>query len=233
MDDILKILIFSLGSYLYMLLISKLEGKKQIAQLDFTDYVIAITIGSIAAEFSTDTENPWYNYVIAIGVIFIANWVINWVSRKSYLLKKLFNGTPLILIEDGRINYQNLKKSKLDVNSLLMLLRIEGYFDITDVAYAYFETNGQISVLPIGDKQPVTIEDVAPEKSQRASLTENLIVDGHILKTTLTALNKDEVWVMQKLGLSSKKELKNIILATYDENIDKITAQWKNQSNNS
>ena len=233
MDDIVKILIFSFGAYVYLLLISKLEGKKQIAQLDFSDYVIAITIGSIAAEFTTDTVNPWYNYVIAIGVVFIANMLVNWISRKSYFLKKVFNGTPLVLIEEGRINYQNLKKSKLDVNSLLMLLRVQGYFDITDVAYAYFETNGDISVLPVGAKRPVVIQDIDNSKIERASITENLIVDGHILKSTLTSLNQNEAWVKEKLHIKSKKDLKNIILATYDEKTDKITAQYKNQQNNS
>ena len=227
MDDVLKVLIFSFGAFIYLFIITKIEGKKQIAQLEFHDYVIGITIGSIAAEFCTDTVNPWYNYVIAIGVIFIANMIINYIARKNYLLKKLFNGRPLLLIENGRINYQNLKKSKLDVNSLLMLLRVEGYFDITDVAYAYFETNGQISVLPIGIKRPVVIEDIDENLAERSSITENIIVDGHILQTSLDAIGKDEAWLYQKLNISSKKELRNIILATYDDKLDKISIQRK------
>ena len=167
MPDYIVVLLNAIYSFAAMFVVAKILGKKQIAQLSFTDYVIGISIGSIAAEWSTDVEQPWYYYVIAISVYLAISYVITLLERTTLPLKRFLRGKPIIIIDNGKINYKNLKKSKLDVNDVIGLCREKGFFNLTDVAYAIFETNGNLSVLPIGKQKPTVIEDLGkPAKKQ-------------------------------------------------------------------
>ena len=126
---------------------------------------------------------------------------------------------------------ESLNKSKIDVNDLLSMLREKGYFDPNDVAYAIFETSGQLSVLPKGSQKPVVIEDIDKRKIKQSSLTDILIVDGIVSKSGLNKIGKTMAWLFKKLQIKDKKELKNIILATYDDENNKLNVHYKNQSN--
>ena len=127
MEEILKIVIFSIISVVYLFIISKILGKKQIAQLEFIDYVIGISIGSIAAEMATDlNETPFYHYLIAMTTFFLFDVLITFLGRKGFRLKNFLKGKPIMVIYEGKINYRNLKKSKLDVNELCSLCREKG-----------------------------------------------------------------------------------------------------------
>ena len=134
MLNILYVVIFSSVACVYMFLISKLLGKKQIAQLEFIDYTMGISIGSIAAEMATDvSEKPWYFYIIAMTVFFAIATIINFLGRKGARLKHFFKGRPLMIIYQGKIQFDVLKKSKLDINEVMSLCREQGYFDLSDV----------------------------------------------------------------------------------------------------
>lgn len=226
MNDVYKILINASISFTYLFVISKLMGKKQIAQLDFIDYVVGISIGSIAAEFAFDAETPWYLFIIAMSVFFLLDLIVTLLGRKANFLKKFFKGRPLMLIENGKINYRNLKKSKIDVNDLIGLAREKNYFDINDIELAIFETNGSLSVLPKPNARPVVAQDfdIAEQKSK---IVQTLIVDGSISKFSLEQIGKDKNWVYDKLQINSKKELKQILLATYDKNNDELNVFYK------
>ena len=177
---VLWVLINSFVSFIYLFIISKILGKKQIAQLEFIDYTVGISLGSIAAQMSTDSETPFYYYLIAMSVFFLLALLVAVVGRKNTFLKRLLKGKPSTLIYDGQINYKELKKNKIDVNDLLSMLREKEFFDIADVAYAVFEPSGELSVLPKGENAPVTISDVAPDKIEKASLTNSLVADGAV-----------------------------------------------------
>ncbi len=226
------VLINSLVAFVYLFVVSKLMGKKQIAQLTFVDYAIGISIGSIAAEYATDVDNPWYYYIIAIGVFFLLSLFISWVLRKAQCLKGLLQGKPSILIEDGKINFQELKKSKLDLYDLIALARTKNYFDLNDIAYAILETDGELSVLPNGNVRPVTAEDFKEIKLEQASLTTYIIIDGKLTSSGLNDLGVDEKWVLEKLGVKDKKELKAIAIASYDTKLDKFDIHYKDRSKN-
>ena len=113
-----KILINSLLAFVSLFFIAKILGKKQIAELTFCDYVVGISLGSISAEWAIDDgDKPWYVYAIAILAFFVFSLIIDFAERKNPFFKKLFKGSPIVLISDGEIDYVNLKKSKLDVNA--------------------------------------------------------------------------------------------------------------------
>lgn len=120
---IFGVLINSSVAFVYLFVISKILGKKQIAQLEFIDYTIGISLGSIAAEMATNTETPFYFFLIAMTIFLVLALLVAVVGRKNTFLKRILKGKPLTLIYDGKINYKSLKKSKIDVNDLLSMLR--------------------------------------------------------------------------------------------------------------
>lgn len=222
-----RLAIMSLVSILTLFIISKLLGKKQIAQLEFIDYIIGISIGSIAAEMATDVnDKPIWYYLLAMAIFFVVDVLFTLVSRTTPFFKHFLKGKPLLLINNGEIDYDQLNKSKLDVNDLLALCRGNGYFDIKNIAYAIFENNGKLSIMPNGKNTPVVIEDIKKEYN-KATLPLYLVIDGRIVFDSLDKLNKDTEWLFKSLNITDKKELKNILLAIYDDATDKVDIHKK------
>ena len=227
LKDIYWIAINSFSSFVFLFIISKILGKKQIAQLEFIDYAVGISLGSIAAEWAIAVEHPFYNYALSMAIYFVLAFLIAIVGRKTTFLKRIFKGKPVSLIYEGEILYDGLKKCKIDVNDLLSMLREKGFFDISDVAYAIFETSGQLSVLPKGGQKPVVIEDIDSKKAKESSLMNVLVVDGEISKSGLNEIEKSEEWLFLKLDLKERRELKNLLLVTYDDQTQKLNVHYK------
>lgn len=230
MADWLEILLTAILSFVTLFIIAKILGKKQVGELDFIDYVVGISIGSIAAEMATNTaDKPFYEYLISFGVYFILTLIIDFLSQKTNILKKFFKGSPLVIIKDGKIDYNQLKKSKLDINDVIGLAREKNYFNFEDIAYGVFETDGTLSILPKSNVRPVVSEDLNLHK-EKSVLPQNVIVDGQISKFSLNFLKKDEFWLKKRLKINTKKDLKNILLAIYDEKTDKFTVHLKKEN---
>lgn len=226
MPEILKLLIFSLIAVVYLFIISKIMGKKQIAQLEFIDYVMGISIGSISAEMAVDVgETPFYYYLIGMTVFLLFDILVSFLGRKGPILKHFFKGRPQMIIYNGNIEYKALKKSKLDVNDVISMCREKGYFNINDIAFAVFETSGKLSVMPKDYCRQVSINDLKLEINQ-SKLPNYLIIDGRISYSTLNELKKDVNWLYEKAKLT-KSTLKNVLFAEYDEKADKILLQFK------
>ncbi|MBD5130980.1 MAG: DUF421 domain-containing protein [Clostridiales bacterium] len=222
------VLINATVAFVYLFIISKLLGKKQIAQLEFIDYTIGISLGSIAAEMAFTTDVPFYYFLIAMTIFFVLALLVAVIGRKNTFLKRLLKGKPATLIYDGKIDYKQLKKNNIDVNDLLSMLREKGFFDITDVAYAIFEPSGDLSVLPVGAQKPLVMEDLDKDKIEKAELTDVLIVDGAVSYSGLSEINKDVDWLFGRLNIKEKRDLANIILAVYDDKTDKFNVHYKN-----
>ena len=211
-----KITIMSVVSIVVLFIFSKMLGKRQIAELEFMDYIIGISIGSIAAEMAVDfNDRPIWVYIYAMALYTIIDLLFMVISRTMPALKHFFKGQPLTLIKNGKIDYKELSKSKLDVNDMLALLRNKDFFDIRNVECAVLENNGDLSVLPVKDYQ---------EEDSYAFIPTYLIVDGRIVYSNLEKLNKDEAWLYEQLGINNKKQLKSILLSLFDTS----TSEFKN-----
>lgn len=221
----MKVLIFSVSSFLFLFVVMKILGKKQIAELSFIDYVVGISIGSIAAEWSTETDEPFYHFMIAISVYCLFSLLLDILERKAPF-RKFLKGEVLPIIEDGRFNYKNLKKSKLDVEDVLSMARDKDIFDIQDVAYALFETTGKLSILPKSAKSPVVIEDIGAEKPP-ASLTDYVIVHGKPQYEVIRELKLTVEDIFGSLNIKSKRDLNNVLLASYDEKTKEFSVHRK------
>ena len=225
MNPLLRVIVFSVSSFLFLFVITKIMGKKQIAQLSFLDYVIGISLGSIAAEMSIDPDRPFYHFFIAMAIYLVLDLVLTLVARKATLLKKIIRGRPLILIENGMIQYDNLMRSKLDINDLLSMCRAKGYFDLRDVAYCIFETSGEISILPAATAAVAKSADLGKQPPP-PELSKDVVADGKLIEEAIRQLGKEERWVLTRLGIS-ENEIKSIALATYYRDSDELRVHYK------
>lgn len=228
MHALVRVIIFSSVAFIVLFVFSKLLGKKQISQLDFVDYVIGISIGSIAAEMPFDNSIPFYQYIVAMAVFFLFSLLVSLLGRKGPLMKKLLKGHPIVIIYEGKILYKNLKKSLLDVNDLLCLTRAQGYFDLNQIYYAVFETNGGISIMPVAEERPAVAKDL-PIPLAPVQLPNYLVVDGHISYSGLNEIGRDKAWLLKKLDMQEEKELKGLLLASYDADADTVVTHLKEE----
>ena len=139
--DLLKIVFLSLGSIIVLFILTKLMGNREMSQLSMFDYIIGITIGSIAAEMSTALENDFMQPVVAMAVYAIVSIIISILSYKSIKIRRIISGNSLILFDNNELYRNNLKKAKLDLNEFLMQCRTAGYFSLSDIQTAILEPN--------------------------------------------------------------------------------------------
>lgn len=217
--EIVNIIVRGLVSLITLFLITKLLGKKQVSQLSLFDYVIGISIGNFAAELTINLESKAINGLVAIIVFGLVAYLVSILTMKSILLRRFFMGTPTILISNGKIILEGLKKVKFDINDLLEECRGSGYFNVEDIAYAVMEANGKLSFIPVSNNRPVTTKDMNLNPKQDR-LVSNIIIDGKIMKNNLKNMNKTEKWLLNQIKVKGF-ELNNILLATLDseENI--------------
>lgn len=220
MDEIIiigEIIIRAVSSIIVLFLLTKLMGKQQISQLNFFDYCIGISIGSIAATMAIEEDRPFHYPLIAMIVYALIAFALSIITNKSPKTRRFVTGTPVILIEKGKLIRKNVKKIRIDLNELLCECRVAGYFDISEIEYAVMETNGRISILPKSDRRPLEPYDMnlAPPA---ASLTANVIMDGVIMNQNLKNIGKDEQWLKSQLKLKKVGSCKDIFLAICDEN---------------
>lgn len=226
MSDFLNICFRTILILIILFFITKMMGKKQISELNFFDYVVGITIGSIAADISLDIEKDMLAGIAALFIYGFISYIISFVSIKSILARRFFIGVPTVLVEKGKIIESGLKKSKIDVNDLLMVARENGYFNLDEIDYALMEVNGNISFLPKENDKPVTKKDMKI-KCNNEGLTVNAIIDSKYMANNMKAINKDKEWLDHELKVNGYDNYDNILLATIDNNY-KVTIYEKN-----
>lgn len=219
--DILILLLSATASIVVLFILTKIMGYRQISQLSFFDYVIGITIGSIAAEMATNLELELWKPILAMVIYGIASLILSFLTMKSIKARRLFIGVPVVLIERGVILPCNLKKVHYDINDLLTDARSEGYFNIGDIQYAIMENTGKVSFLPNSAKRAVTPEDLNFQPVQEHILA-NVVMDGKIMEAHLQKIGKDTQWVKNELKLQ-KLKVSEVFLAVVD-NHNKLTA---------
>lgn len=234
MCDFGGVLLWSGISLAVLFLMSKLMGNKQISQLSAFDYIIGISIGSIAAELASlqNLDKP-LNNVVAILIYGIAAYLISVVTSKSLSLRKVITGRPLVVMDNGQLYKKNMAKARIDISEFLTMCRQQGYFDISQIKTAIIEHDGNLSILPKSENRPATPADmqlaVAPE-----SVITVVLLDGHILYKNLQLTKHNEEWLLAKL---KKYDLMpedvfaafcddNGNLSAYKMNNDRIEVDW-------
>lgn len=219
--EIIKVILTAFLSVAALFVITKIMGHKQVAQLDFFDYISGITIGSIGAELATDLESP-EKPLIALAVYGLSSFALNLISQKIPKTRKYINGTPTILLNNDKLYRKNLKKAKLDLSEFMLLCREQGYFNLSDIQTAVFEYNGKLSILPKAATRPATPEDLKIT-AKTTHISTEVIMDGRVLGENLSRLKTDENWLTKRLQLQGYKTPKEIFLGVYTTETDTLT----------
>lgn len=215
MNDIIYIILLSLGSILEMFILTKLMGYRQMSEMSMFDYIVGITIGSIAAEMATSLDNNFAQPMTAMLVYSIVSILLSMIADKSVHLRRFIVGKPLILFHHDMLYKENMRKAKLDISELLGQCRINGYFNLTQIEIIILEPNGKLSILPKASERPATPKDLTLSPRQD-SLCANLIIDGKLMPDNLKRSGKDEVWLKRRLHALGYKSYKDVFLATCD-----------------
>ena len=224
--EIIKVILTALLSVASLFIITKIMGHKQVAQLDFFDYVSGITIGSIGAELATELEKP-YKPLIALAIYGLASLLLNLLAHKIPRTRKYINGTPTILMNDGNLYRKNLKKAKLDLSEFMLLCREQGYFDLDEIQTAIFEHNGKLSILPKAANRPATPDDLKIT-AKATHIGVEVIMDGRVMGENLSRMGRDVNWLTKQLNIQGCKDAKEIFLGIYRPKEDKLTL-YKNE----
>ncbi|WHX51169.1 DUF421 domain-containing protein [Paenibacillus woosongensis] len=200
----LEVVVRTLVSIAVLFLLTKLLGKRQISQLSLFEYITGITIGDLAAYISVNHQEDWYIGITALVVWVLVSLGIEFLQIKSKKARNIIDNSSTVLIKDGKILEDNLKKEKLTNEELLEQLRKKNIFKAAEVEFAVIEPSGEINVLLKKEYQPITPSHlgikVSPEPEPQA-----VILDGNIMDEPLSTLGLNRGWLeteLEKLGVT-------------------------------
>lgn len=226
LSELWSVFLRAITSLVFLFLVTKIIGKKQVSELTLFDYVIGISIGNFAAEMTINLESNEINGLLAVLIFGLIAYAVSIITMKSMRLRRFFMGTPTIIIQNGKILMDGMKKTRLDMNDILEQCRTNGYFDISQIEYAIVEANGELSILPKSEYRPLNPNDMNLKVSKEG-LCANVVIDSKVMVNNLSNMAKDEEWLIKQLKVQGYKTLDNILLATLDNN-EKIIVYEKN-----
>ena len=201
--------------YLVLIAVVRLMGKRQIGQLEPSEFVVAMLVADLAAIPMQDGAISLLNGLVPILTVLAMELILSGLSMRSIRLRKLLCGKPVILIENGKINQRNLKRTQVTLDELSGHLRQKDVLDIQTVQYAILETDGNLSVFPYPAELPASAKD-AKIKASKQSLPVTVVSDGRLLKENLQVANKDGAWLRRVLQ-ERRTTLEDTYLLTVDE----------------
>ena len=185
--------------YLVLIAVIRLMGKRQIGQMEPSEFVVTMMVANLATIPMENTDMSITDALIPILTVLALELLLAFLSLKSITLRKILCGKPVILIENGNVLQKNLKKNRITLDELTGHLREKDVLDIRSVQYAILETNGNLSVFPYPDARPANAKEagITPEKQ---SLPITIIDDGQIIKDNLKIAGKDMQWLHKQLA---------------------------------
>lgn len=203
----------SLIAFVVILLMARWLNKEQLSHLTFCDWIVGITIGSIAANMATDFQGHSWSYVVALVAFGAAAYFTGMMTEKSRPVRKLIEGEPTVVIHNGRILEHNMAKLHYNLDNLLSQLRDKNVFSIEDVEFALLEGNGGLSVLLKSQKRPVTPTDLEISTSYEG-ISSEIIVDGQVIYQNLKQNQLDEQWLIAELKKQGYNSPRDIVFAS-------------------
>ncbi len=200
--------------YIFVTLGIRLMGKRQIGEMQPNELVVTLLISEIAAIPLQDTSQPILDGVVAIFTLVILEIIISVTAMKSIIVRKLMNGKSAVIIKNGVVDQQAMKNVRMTVLDLVELLRGQNVFDISTVAFAVLEVNGNLSILLKSSEQPATSGDLKLNK-EAAVLPLPVISDGKLINESLKALETDSGKIKKILD-DNDTVIENVFLMTMD-----------------
>ena len=206
--------------FLALLVITRFIRKTQINQITPFDFISAIILGELLGNAVYDENVKIWSIVYAIVLWGILMYIVEKITQRYRKTRRILEGQPSIIIRDGQIDYNVIKKEKLDINELLSILRQKDVFSIREVEYAIFEQSGNISVLKKSKYDNPTTEDMnLPNKP--VYLPTSIILDGEVLRDNLKTIGHDEAWLKKEITNFNVKDIQDVFYAEWrkDEGI--------------
>lgn len=228
MNEGLVVLVRGIIAFFSLLIFTRILGKQQISQLSFFEYILGITIGSIAAELTVDLSSRAWPHFVGLFTWFILTLALQILTLKSKKFSQYIEGEPTVIIMNGIIFDKTMKKIRLRITDLLELLRQHDIFDIQEVHIAIIEVNGKLSVIKKSEYENPTLKDLKLT-SKNKGLNTDLIHDGRILSSNLQKRNLNIAWLTEQLAKRNIKDPKEVFYATINDSgniyIDKYVDQ--------
>jgi len=202
--------------YVIVLFAIRCMGKSGLSSADPFQIVIMFMIAEIATIPIESPDTPMFNGIAAIAMILFLYAICGFISYKSETFKLIINGKPSVLIDNGAINFKELKKSNITITDLTEMLRLKDAPDITDVLYAYLETNGQLSIILKPDKSPVAKEDLNLNKAFEC-MPCILISDGTIYDSNLKKAGIKRDHLIKSMKKNSISNVSDVLLCFCDD----------------
>lgn len=184
--------------YIVLVLTVRLMGKRQIGEMEPSEFVVTMLIANLAAIPMQDTAIPLLSGLVPILVILSVELILAVLSLRCIRIRSFFCGKPVVLMENGKILEKNLQKTRVNLDELTMHLREKDIFDLTEVKYAILETNGQLSTLLYAKDRPASAKD-AGIRATETELPVTLISGGKVLDENLAIAKKDRAWLEAEL----------------------------------
>jgi len=206
------------ASYIVLLIMTRLMGKKQPSQLTFFNYVTGITIGSMAASLVTDNNLQFLQGIYSIILWSLLTILMEYLTLKSIKIRYWTDGRPTVLIKNGEIIKSAMKETKYNIDELNMMLRKSNIFDMKEIDYAILENNGQLTILKKVEYQNYTKQDSKISFTANKNLPTQVINEGKINNDTLNEFNLDEKWLYREMKKKGYNNINDIFYAEIDSN---------------
>ncbi|SEM69693.1 Uncharacterized membrane protein YcaP, DUF421 family [Paenibacillus sp. cl141a] len=204
MVDHMIILLRSISAFVILLIITRFLGKQTLSNMNFHEFVTAVILGAIAANFAFNEKLQVIPLLISLAVFTFTSYFLSIIVVKNRKFRMLAEGTPSVIIEGGKVLEDNLKKNKLTLDTVNQMLRQKDVFDISEVEYAVLEINGMISVMKKKEYQNVTLKDLKKGSKGNQQFPIELIMDGQLLEKNLKINALSPVWITEKLKARNK-----------------------------
>ncbi|MRG86309.1 DUF421 domain-containing protein [Salinibacillus xinjiangensis] len=215
MTDFLLTFVRTFIAFVVLLILTRIMGKKQISQFTFFDYVVGITIGSIGASIAVNENVKIMNGIYSLIYLTIFLLITSYIALKSFVFRDATEGSPTILVENGKILEDNLKKVRFTYDDLMTMLREKNVFNLSDAELAVLETDGKVSVMKKAETQPVTPQTLGlmVEEVHRPQL---VIIDGKLIEKKLKEYGYTKEWLQGEIEKQGAQNFSDVFLAQID-----------------
>lgn len=205
MGEYIIIIFRTILLYGVILLIFRLMGKREIGELSILDLVVFIMIGEMAVVAIEQHNDPLLHSLVPMAILLLVQICMAYASLKSRKFRRLIDGKPCIIIKNGKIDENMMKKLRYNFDDLLMQMRIKDINNIADVEFAILETSGDLSIIKKG------------KQGKEGSYTIPLIIDGIILQDHLQETGKTEQWLRKELSIRGHEDIENISFCSHQD----------------
>jgi uncharacterized membrane protein YcaP (DUF421 family) len=214
--DVLTLFLRTVIIYAVVFIILRIMGKREIGKLSVFDLVISIMIAEIAVFVLEDTERPLMHGILPMATLMVVQIGIAFLSLKSQLLRRIFEGTPSYVIKNGKLDREEMKKHRYNLDDLMLQLRQNKTMNVADVEFAILEPSGKLTVVEKGESSKRAKEDAGKAGIRYEGLPLPLIMDGKVQDTNLEKIGQTRFWLKKELGERGVKDVKDVFFCSID-----------------